>query len=285
MKTYLEEQTNRHPVWECCDLIKRCYQGARGAEHLLADLPRAKGYFLAEWEATPALDLPLYEEISPAVSRVNLGAWKYHGRSPEALFDLFAASATVAQEGEDLLEAYLAAAGEAFDKCARVLGLPYPGGAAMDKLTSVGNSDAFPFHEGSVDGAPYDFSFSGLKTSVINMVHTEQQRGRVMDDAFRADIAASFTKAVVKTVTGRLEMLLQNSDPNLNVVLSGGVAANSHLRKAVGELAEKYGRKLYLPPLKLCGDNAAMIAAQGYYEYMAGVRGELSLNAYATKRV
>ncbi len=177
------------------------------------------------------------------------------------------------------------AAGEAFDKCARVLGLPYPGGAAMDKLASVGNSDAFPFHEGSVDGAPYDFSFSGLKTSVINMVHTEQQRGRVMDDAFRADIAASFTKAVVKTVTGRLEMLLQNSDPNLNVVLSGGVAANSHLRKAVGELAEKYGRKLYLPPLKLCGDNAAMIAAQGYYEYMAGVRGELSLNAYATKRV
>lgn len=177
------------------------------------------------------------------------------------------------------------AAGEAFDKCARVLGLPYPGGAAMDKLASIGNSEAFRFHEGSVDGAPYDFSFSGLKTAVINTVHTELQRGRVLDDAFRADIAASFTKAVVKTVTGRLEMLLQNSDPALNVVLSGGVAANSHLRGACKELAEKYGRKLYLPPLKLCGDNAAMIAAQGYYEYMAGVRGDLSLNAYATKRV
>lgn len=111
MKTYLEEQTNRHPVWECCDLIKQCYQGARGAEHLLTDLSRAKGYFFSEWEATPALDQPLYEEISPAVSRVNLGAWKYRGRSPEELFDLFAASATV-MEGEDLLEAYLAAAGE-----------------------------------------------------------------------------------------------------------------------------------------------------------------------------
>jgi N6-L-threonylcarbamoyladenine synthase len=155
----------------------------------------------------------------------------------------------------------------------------------MDKLASIGNSEAFRFHEGSVDGAPYDFSFSGLKTAVINTVHTELQRGRVLDDAFRADIAASFTKAVVKTVTGRLEMLLQNSDPALNVVLSGGVAANSHLRGACKELAEKYGRKLYLPPLKLCGDNAAMIAAQGYYEYMAGVRGDLSLNAYATKRV
>lgn len=177
------------------------------------------------------------------------------------------------------------AAGEAFDKCARVLGLPYPGGAAMDKLASVGDPNAFRFHEGAVDGAPYDFSFSGLKTAVINTVHTELQRGRVLDDAFRADIAASFTQAVVRTVTGRLEMLLQNDDEAPDVVLSGGVAANSHLRKACTELAAKYGKKLYLPPLKLCGDNAAMIAAQGYYEYLAGNTADLSLNAYATKRV
>ncbi len=177
------------------------------------------------------------------------------------------------------------AAGEAFDKCARVLGLPYPGGAAMDKLASIGNSKAYKFTEGSVDGAPYDFSFSGLKTSVINTVHTATQRGVEMDDAFRADIAASFTKAVVQTVTGRLEMLLQNDDTRLDVVLSGGVAANSHLRKAVADLAEKYGRRLYLPPIKLCGDNAAMIAAQGYYEYLAGNVADLSLNAFATKRV
>lgn len=177
------------------------------------------------------------------------------------------------------------AAGEAFDKCARVLGLPYPGGAAMDKLASIGNADAFRFHEGAVDGAPYDFSFSGLKTAVINTVHTELQRGRVLDDAFRADIAASFTKAVVRTVVGRLEMLLQSGEANHDVVLSGGVAANSHLRKACAETAAKYGKKLYLPPLRLCGDNAAMIAAQGYYEFLAGARADLSLNAFATKRV
>lgn len=177
------------------------------------------------------------------------------------------------------------AAGEAFDKCARVLGLPYPGGAAMDRLASVGDPNAYTFHEGSVDGAPYDFSFSGLKTSVINTVHTALQRGAVPDDAFRADIAASFTKAVVHTLTGRLEQLLKEKDTPFDIVLAGGVAANSHLRKACEALAKQYGKTLYLPPLKLCGDNAAMIAAQGFYEYRSGNLASLSLNAYATKKV
>ena len=177
------------------------------------------------------------------------------------------------------------AAGEAFDKCARVLGLPYPGGAAMDKLAGIGNKKAYRFHEGKVDGAPFDFSFSGLKTTVINTVHTELQRGRVMDDEFRADIAASFTDAVLRTITGRLELLLQSDEEKLDIVLAGGVAANSHLRKACADLAEKYGKKLYLPPLKLCGDNAAMIASQGYFEYLAGNVAGLELNAYATRGV
>lgn len=177
------------------------------------------------------------------------------------------------------------AAGEAFDKCARVLGLPYPGGAAMDKLAGIGNKKAFTFHEGKVDGAPFDFSFSGLKTTVINTVHTELQRGRVPDDAFRADVAASFTDAVLRTIIGRLELLLQSDTEALDIVLAGGVAANSHLRKACADLAEKYGKKLYLPPLKLCGDNAAMIASQGYFEYLAGNVADLSLNAYATRSV
>ena len=177
------------------------------------------------------------------------------------------------------------AAGEAFDKCARVLGLPYPGGAAMDRLAGIGNKKAFAFHEGKVDGAPFDFSFSGLKTTVINTVHTELQRGRVLDDAFRADVAASFTDAVLRTIIGRLELLLQSDTEKLDIVLAGGVAANSHLRKACAELAEKYGKKLYLPPLKLCGDNAAMIASQGYFEYLAGNVADLSLNAYATRSV
>lgn len=177
------------------------------------------------------------------------------------------------------------AAGEAFDKCARVLGLPYPGGAAMDRLAALGDKNKYKFTAGSVDGAEYDFTFSGLKTSVINLVHQETtQRGRVMDDEFRADVAASFTSALIKTINTRLELLLSR-EGGLNVVLAGGVAANSHLRSAVAATAEKYGAKLYLPPLKLCGDNAAMIASQGYFEYLKGTRGGTNLNAFATKGV
>ncbi len=176
------------------------------------------------------------------------------------------------------------AAGEAFDKCARVLGLPYPGGAAMDKLASVGDKHKYKFTAGSVDGAEFDFTFSGLKTSVINLVHTETQKGRVIDDEFRADIAASFTETLVKTITTRLELLFKRFGA-CNVVLAGGVAANSHLRKAVTETAEKYNAKVFLPPLKLCGDNAAMIAAQGYFEFLKGERGGTDLNAFATKSV
>ncbi len=176
------------------------------------------------------------------------------------------------------------AAGEAFDKCARVLGLPYPGGAAMDKLAAVGDKHKYKFTAGSVDNAEYDFTFSGLKTAVINLVHTETQRGRVMDDEFRADVAASFTETLNRTITTRLELLLSR-EGGCNIVLAGGVAANSHLRQAVAETAEKYGARLYLPPLKLCGDNAAMIASQGYFEYKKGVLGGTDLNAYATKSV
>ncbi len=176
------------------------------------------------------------------------------------------------------------AAGEAFDKCARVLGLPYPGGAAMDKLAAVGDKNKYKFTSGSVDGAEYDFTFSGLKTSVINLVHSETQRGRIIDDEFRADIAASFTSALIKTITTRLELLLSREGAQ-NIVLAGGVAANSHLRAAVGATAEKFGAKLYLPPLSLCGDNAAMIASQGYFEYLKGVRGGTELNAFATMHI
>lgn len=177
------------------------------------------------------------------------------------------------------------AAGEAFDKCARVLGLPYPGGAAMDRLAGLGDKNKYKFTAGSVDGAEYDFTFSGLKTAVINLVHQETtQRGRVIDEEFRADVAASFTNALIKTINTRLELLLSREGA-LNIVLAGGVAANSHLRAAVAETANKYGAKLFIPPLKLCGDNAAMIASQGYFEYLKGVRGGTNLNAFATKGV
>ncbi|MDD4164232.1 MAG: tRNA (adenosine(37)-N6)-threonylcarbamoyltransferase complex transferase subunit TsaD [Eubacteriales bacterium] len=176
------------------------------------------------------------------------------------------------------------AAGEAFDKAARVLGLPYPGGAAMDKLASKGNKKAVRFTVSNVDGAEYDFSFSGLKTSVINYVHTETSRGRELDDAFIADTAASYTDALVRTITSRLELLLQR-DSSMPIVLAGGVAANSHLRNAVDVLSQSYGVGCYMPPLTLCGDNAAMIAAQGFYECQKGVYAPLRQNAYATKSV
>ncbi|OGO88538.1 MAG: tRNA (adenosine(37)-N6)-threonylcarbamoyltransferase complex transferase subunit TsaD [Clostridiales bacterium GWF2_36_10] len=176
------------------------------------------------------------------------------------------------------------AAGEAFDKAARVLGLPYPGGVAMDKLASVGDKKAVKFTISSVDGAEYDFSFSGLKTSVINYVHNEKARGRELDEKFKADVAASYTDALVRTIITRLQLLMEK-DSNLPIVIAGGVAANSHLRKAIGELAESFNVKLFLPPLSLCGDNAAMIASQGFYEFTAGVKATLSLNAYATKNV
>ncbi len=172
------------------------------------------------------------------------------------------------------------AAGEAFDKAARVLGLPYPGGAAMDRLASEGDKNRFRFTVGRVHDAEYDFSFSGLKTAVINLVHTLKARGEVIEGALKADIAASFTAAAVATVCRGVERLYENGE-KLPLVLSGGVAANSHLRKALSSLAEGYGVKLYVPPLSLCGDNAQMIASQGYFELLSGAKAPLWQNAYA----
>ena len=130
----------------------------------------------------------------------------------------------------------------------------------------------------------YRFSLSGLKTAVINYVHTNEARGNALDDKQKADLAASFTKTLVSTISSRLEKLI-TTEEKLPVVLAGGVAANSHLRKAVVDLCEKHGVKSFIPPLSLCGDNAAMIASQGYYEYISGNVAALDLNAYATKEV
>lgn len=176
------------------------------------------------------------------------------------------------------------AAGEAFDKAARVLGLPYPGGAAMDRLAAEGNKNAIPFSECNVDGSVYDFSFSGLKTNVVNFAHRMQQNGEEMTEQLKRDLAASFTKAVVRSIEKRLGYAM-NEYSGLPVVLAGGVAANSHIRAAVSDLAARHGVQAFVPPLKLCGDNAVMIAAQGYYEYISGVRGGPELNAFASESV
>ncbi len=167
------------------------------------------------------------------------------------------------------------AAGEAFDKVARVMGIGYPGGAEMDALARIGNKEAVAFPRAVVKDAPYDFSYSGLKTAVINYLHNAEQKGETIS---RADVAASFTSAVCDTIKNRLSHALDDFDvPTL--VLAGGVSANSHIRATVESLARKKKVKFYVPPLSLCGDNAAMIASQAYYEFFAGNCADITLNA------
>ena len=170
------------------------------------------------------------------------------------------------------------AAGECFDKTARVLGLPYPGGKPIDDLSKGGDDSRYSFPIAHVDGNPYDMSFSGLKTAVINLVHNARQKGEEID---RAALAASFTKAVSDSLVPRTMMAAKELGYE-KIVVAGGVAANSRIRADFTAATEKAGCKLYVPPLRLCGDNGAMIGAQGYYEYLAGHTAGSDLNAYAT---
>jgi putative glycoprotease GCP len=170
------------------------------------------------------------------------------------------------------------AAGECFDKTARVLGLPYPGGKPIDQLSQGGDDTKYVFPIGHVEGSPYDMSFSGLKTAVINLVHNAGQKGEEID---RAGLAASFTKAVSDSLVPRTVRAAKELGYG-KVVVAGGVAANSRIRADFQKAAEENGFSLYVPPLRLCGDNGAMIGAQAYYEYLAGVRAGSDLNAYAT---
>lgn len=170
------------------------------------------------------------------------------------------------------------AAGEALDKAGRTMGLAYPGGISIDKLSVQGNADAYAFPHPRVDGAPYDFSFSGLKTSVINIVHNAKQK---REEINTADLAASFQKNVVGCLISNLEKVSEKFGHN-KIVLAGGVSANSLLRSESERLCRRHGWELYLPQLQYCGDNAAMVASQGYYEYLAGTRAGTALNAYAT---
>lgn len=169
------------------------------------------------------------------------------------------------------------AAGEALDKAGRAMGLPYPGGVSIDKISPKGNPCAFSFPHPKVDGAPYDFSFSGLKTSVINTIHNAAQKGVEINTA---DLAASYQKAVVECLVGNLEKAAVNYGFT-KIALAGGVSANSLLRSECEKLCRKRKIQLFKPELKYCGDNGAMVAAQGYYEYISGVRAASDLNAYA----
>lgn len=170
------------------------------------------------------------------------------------------------------------AAGEAFDKAARTMGIPYPGGIEMDKIAERGNPKAFEFPRPVVRDAPYDFSFSGLKTAVINLIHNMEQRG---EEVPVEDICASFRSAVVELLVSNFMKACEDYSVN-TLVVAGGVSANSLLRKRLDEESSKRKFKFYKPDLSVCTDNAAMVGSQGYYEYLSGNTAGLDLNAAAT---
>ena len=167
------------------------------------------------------------------------------------------------------------AAGEAFDKVARAIGLGYPGGPKIDKLAKEGNPDAIEFPRAHVDDAPYDFSFSGIKSAVLNYINSANMQGKEIN---YADVAASFQKAVVDALVSRAVRLAKECGMD-KLAIAGGVASNSALRAAVQEECAKNNIKFYSPSPVLCTDNAAMIGAAAYYEYIKGVRHGYDLNA------
>ncbi len=170
------------------------------------------------------------------------------------------------------------AAGEAFDKAARAMGYPYPGGVHLDKASKFGKLGNFPLPQPKVEGSPYDFSFSGLKTAVINLLHRAEQRG---EEICREDLAADFQKTVSDILVTRT-MAAAKEFGCKTIVLAGGVSANSGIREGFEKACKKQGCQLFMPPLSLCGDNAAMIGSQAYYEYLAGNTASLDLNGIAS---
>lgn len=176
------------------------------------------------------------------------------------------------------------AAGEAFDKAARVLGLPYPGGPRIDRLAEEGNPLAFSLPKPHTDGK-YDYSFSGLKTAFLNTAHQMEQRGESLP---KADLAASFRHAVVSMLTEKAELLLKDlkpAVPDLKMAMAGGVSANAGLRREMQAVCDKLGIPLYMPRIDLCTDNGAMIGSAAYYRMMNGDPAELTLNAVPALRL
>ncbi len=173
------------------------------------------------------------------------------------------------------------AAGEVFDKVARTMGMSYPGGINLDKAAESGNPLAYPMPHPKVADGPYDFSFSGLKTAAINIIHNASQKGQ---QVVTEDLCASFRKAVVDCLT---ENLFKASEEYgyKTIVAAGGVSANRLLRRRLEEECNARGYKLYVPELSLCGDNGAMVGSQAYYEYINGKKADADLNAAATMSI
>ncbi len=173
------------------------------------------------------------------------------------------------------------AAGEAFDKVARAIGLGYPGGPKIDKLAKEGNQEAIAFPRAQIEGSPYDFSFSGLKSAVLNYINSMEMKNMEVN---RADVAASFQNAVVDVLVNRTVTAAKDYDMK-KVAIAGGVAANSTLRMAMAEACKENGLDFYYPSLIYCTDNAAMIGTAAYYEFIKGVRSGLELNAVPNLKI
>lgn len=167
------------------------------------------------------------------------------------------------------------AAGEAFDKVARAIGLGYPGGPKIEKISHEGNPDAIVFPQGKVSDHPYDFSFSGLKSAVLNYLNEQKMKGLEIN---RADVAASFQKSVVSSLVERAEMAL-NEFGGDTFAIAGGVSSNGAFRSKMDEMCKRKGVRFAAPRPILCTDNGAMIASAAYFDYMKGIRSGLDLNA------
>jgi N6-L-threonylcarbamoyladenine synthase len=172
------------------------------------------------------------------------------------------------------------AAGEAYDKVAKILGLGYPGGPVIDKLAQKGNPNAYSFTRARVKKGPYFLSFSGLKTATFQIVDTHKKAGGELNEAFFADLAASFQKEAIDSLFAKVDLAVSEHDVKA-VMISGGVAVNSYMR----ERAKAYPIPCYIPKPILCTDNGAMIAHVGHYQLQEGLVGDLSTNAFATKDV
>ncbi len=170
------------------------------------------------------------------------------------------------------------AAGECFDKTARALGLPYPGGVHLDRVAEKGNPDTYKLPKPKIEDNPLDFSFSGLKTAVLNTINNSSQKGIEVNVE---DMCASIRKTVAEIILEKVSNALKTVKTD-KFVLAGGVSANSEIRRTLKDYCEKLNIEFYAPDLSLCGDNAAMVAVQGLYEYKAGNIADETLNAYAT---
>ncbi len=173
------------------------------------------------------------------------------------------------------------AAGEAFDKAARAMGIPYPGGVELDRIAETGDDSAYPLPRPRVAGAPLDFSFSGLKTAALNLLNGAKQRGEEIDVP---DLCASYRKAVVEYLIDHFLRAARETGMK-TLAVAGGVSANRLLRRRLTALCAEQGYRLCMPELSLCGDNAAMIAAQGYYELLNGRTAGMNLNALPQRSI